>query len=178
MARAPQYSFLLELRTRRLPGSWHLIPVMRPEGLREMLHATGFHDGGEKPGMAADLRAGTHAEPTDLVTSERCRRRGDAGVPGRARCWLQGGTEGSRLGAEASSTIGFDGAWVHFVGRVGTTPVATTSLLLTPPVGGIYFVCTRPEERGRVATAQPSLVMRCPVQLRAVRRTPFSGRRR
>lgn len=142
-------AFLQELRTRRLPGSWHLTPAMRPEGLREMLHATGFRDGGEEPAMAADLCAGSDAEASDLVTARVADAEGMREYRDVLAAGFGEGPKEADWVAGVFSRIGFDGAWVHFVGRVDATPVATASLLLTPPVGGIYFVCTRPEERRR-----------------------------
>ncbi len=141
--------FLNELRTRHLPGSCHLTPTMRPEHLREVLTAAGFEDGGEEPAMAADLPPVTDSPTTDLAIS----RIDDAdGMRDYRDVLAAGFGEGPKEAdwvATAFSEIGYDAGWTHFVGRVDRTPVATASLLLTLPVGGIYFVCTKPEDRRR-----------------------------
>jgi GNAT superfamily N-acetyltransferase len=49
----------------------------------------------------------------------------------------------------AKAGLGVDGPWRHFVGRLGSEPVATASLLLNGASGGIYFVCTTPDRRRR-----------------------------
>ena len=49
----------------------------------------------------------------------------------------------------ARTGLGVDGPWRHFLGRVRSEPVATSSLFLNGATGGIYFVCTSPEFRRR-----------------------------
>ena len=142
-------TFREELRTRGLPGSWHATPTMRPSDLGELLLAAGFHDGGEEPAMAADLAAGIDLPPSELAVS----RVEDADGMRDYRDVLAGGFgEGPKEAdwvATVFSAIGHGAGWSHFVGRVGGVAVATASLLLTHPVGGIYFVCTSPEHRRR-----------------------------
>src|SRR5947207_9307550 len=40
-----------QLRERSVPGSWHLLPTMRPTQLAEYLTDAGFEDGGDEPAM-------------------------------------------------------------------------------------------------------------------------------
>ena len=139
--------FVEELRRRRLPGSWHLTPSMRPADLVAVLVDAGFLDGGEEPAMAAQLSTLVDVAPTDLAISAV----EDADGMREYRHVLAGGfgegQEEADWVATVFSRIGYADAWSHYVGRIGTTPVATASLLLTRPVGGIYFVCTAPEQR-------------------------------
>ena len=142
-------AFHEELRTRGLPGSWHVTPTMRPSNLCDLLSDAGFHDGGEEPAMAAALSAIVDDQPTDLAIA----RVDDPGALRDYRDVLADGFgEGPKEAdwvASVFSTIGFDAAWSHYVGRIDGTPVATASLLMTNPVGGIYFVCTAPDRRRR-----------------------------
>ena len=148
-ARAVVEDFLHELRTRHLPGSWHLTPTMRPEHLRAILVAAGFEDGGEEPALAAELPPVVEASARDL---EIAPVEHEDGMRDYRDVLAAGFGEGPREAswvATVLSALGDDAGWSHFVGRVDHAPVATASLLLTPPVGGIYFVCTRPDHRRR-----------------------------
>lgn len=141
--------FQHELRTRRLPGSWHLTPTMVPGHLRAVLTTAGFEDGGEEPALAAELPPDVDEPTTDLAISPV--RSGDD-VQGYRDVLAVGFGEGPTEAdwvATVFSELGDGAGWSHFVGRVDHAAVATASLLLTPPVGGIYFVCTRPEDRRR-----------------------------
>lgn len=148
-ARAVVDNFVHELRTRRLPGSWHLTPTMRPRRLRELLAATGFEDGGEEPAMVAELPPAIDVPTTDLAISLIDHADGMRDYRDVLAAGFGEGPKEADWVATVFSEIGYDAGWSHFVGRVDGTPVATASLLLTPPVGGIYFVCTRPEDRRR-----------------------------
>lgn len=142
-------TFREDLRTRALPGSWHVTPTMRPADLGALLASAGFEDGGEEPAMAAVLPEDLEAPRTDLAIS---RVEDVSGMLDYRDVLASGFGEGPKEAdwvAQVFSTIGDRGSWSHFVGRLGATPVATASLLLTPPVGGIYFVCTSPEHRRR-----------------------------
>jgi len=138
-----------ELGARGVPGSCHLTPSMRPAGLQALFAASGFEDGGDEPAMTADLRVAVDVPSTDLAISVIA----DAdGMRAYRDVLADGFGEGPKEAdwvAAVFSTIGFDGRWQHYVGHVDGRAVATTSMLLTPPVAGIYFVCTRPEHRGR-----------------------------
>jgi ribosomal protein S18 acetylase RimI-like enzyme len=138
-----------ELRRRALPGSWHVTPSMRPPDLVELLLDAGFVDGGDEPAMAAQLTGDLAAEPTDMTVSVV----EDATAMSEYRDVLAAGFgEGPKEAdwvATVFAAIGYDGDWRHLVGTVEGTAVATASLLITPPAGGIYFVCTTPTHRRR-----------------------------
>lgn len=98
--------------------------------------------------MAADLSTSGDVQPVpDLTITEV----GNANSMREYRDVLASGFgEGP---AEADwvtavfAAIGYAAGWHHYVGHAAETPVATASLLLTLPVGGIYFVCTHPDHR-------------------------------
>jgi len=141
-----------ELRTRSLPGSWHLTPAMRPITLADRLADAGFEDGGEEPAMAAslsDVDAAPLGRGIDITLVET-----SSDLEDYRRVLASGFGEGPKeanwvASVYASMGLGADGRWRHFVGRVLNKPVATSSLLLHGPTGGIYFVCTSPEFRRR-----------------------------
>ena len=142
-----------ELRTRSLPGSWHLSPTMRPNGLAEHLTEAGFEDGGDEPAMAAVLSdlSYTSSSPADL---EITRVKTDDDLEEYRNVLAAGFGEGPReadwvASVFAKAGVAGEGPWRHIVGRVGGVPAATASLLLTHATAGIYFVCTRPEFRRR-----------------------------
>lgn len=142
-----------ELQRRKLPGSWHVSPFTKPDGLAELLLARGAVDGGDEPAMAADL-AGIPpaAHGPGGLSIERVSD--DAGIDAYRGVLAGGFGEGAREAdwvAAVYRTIGFDDGtpWRHFVGRLLGEPVATVSVLLTGDVAGIYFVCTLPEVRQR-----------------------------
>lgn len=133
-----------------VPGSWHLTPSMTPADLPELLVAAGFEDGGEEPAMAADLGQLQDPPPTDLTIDVVADVDGLADYESVLAGGFGEGPIEAAWTAQVFSTIGFDAGWKHLVGRDDEgRPVATASLLLTPPVGGIYFVCTAPEARRR-----------------------------
>ena len=141
-----------ELQTRALPGSWHLTPTMRPAGLADLLTAAGFDDGGEEPAMAAPLAELADGPPSETLQIVLVRSSEDLA---RYRSVLAAGFGEGPDEADwvasiyATTGLGTEGPWRHFVGTVAREPVATASLLLTGSAAGIYFVCTRPEFRRR-----------------------------
>jgi ribosomal protein S18 acetylase RimI-like enzyme len=146
-----------ELVRRRLPGSWHLSPSMRPASLADLLAAAGFEDGGDEPAMAADLTADLAVDPPPAPTADRftAARVTDVDALDAYRdvlaCGFGEGPKEADWVASVYRTIGLgdDVPWRHYLGRVDDEPVATTSLFLTPGVAGIYFVCTAPGARRR-----------------------------
>jgi ribosomal protein S18 acetylase RimI-like enzyme len=143
-----------ELDRRRLPGSWHVSPSMRPDDLEARLVARGFEEFGDEPAMVADLTAPTPAlAPVEGLAVERVRSGGDL-VDYRdvlASGFGEGPPEATWV-AEVFGRIGLgdDGAWQHVVGRLGARPVATATLLVHPHhVAGVYFVSTAPDARRR-----------------------------
>jgi ribosomal protein S18 acetylase RimI-like enzyme len=141
-----------ELLARSLPGSWHLTPAMRPITLADLLADAGFEDGGEEPAMAAsllDLDATPLGRGIEITVVETM-----SDLEDYRRVLASGFGEGPKeanwvASVHASTGLGADGPWRHFLGRVRSEPVAASSLLLNGPTGGIYFVCTSPEFRRR-----------------------------
>lgn len=133
-----------------VPGSWHLTPAMRPADLPALLVAAGFEDGGEEPAMAADLSELVDTPATDLTIEVVADRVGLTDYEGVLAVGFGEGPSEARWAADVFARIGFGAGWRHLVGRdTAGRAVATASLLVTPPVGGIYFVCTVPGARRR-----------------------------
>ncbi|GCE26568.1 hypothetical protein KDA_20520 [Dictyobacter alpinus] len=134
-----------------VPGTWHVGPSMQPEDLGTRLLAHGFSDGGEEPGMAADLLNINEqiSFPAELAITR-------VGNEEELQVWTQtlaagfgeGEIETNWVGAMYGK-IGFDeqGAWHHYLGQLNGKPVATTSMFLAAGVAGIYFVFTLPQAR-------------------------------
>ena len=141
------------LRSRQLPGSWHVSPSMRPIDIVDRLLSSGLEDGGDEPAMAADLTAMPAAPdaPADLVI-ERVRDGATLDVYRRilGNGFGEGPPEADWV-ADVFARIGLgdDVPWRHYVGRVEGEPVCTTTLFLTAGVAGVYFVSTVPEARRR-----------------------------
>ena len=141
-----------ELRTRSLPGSWHLTPAMRPHELADLLAKAGFEDGGDEPAMAIALSELVDLPPIEGLEIATVRSTPDLED---YRSVLAAGFGETPKEADWVASIyskpgvATDGPWRHIVGRVDEEPVATASLLLTGTTGGIYFVCVRPEFRRR-----------------------------
>ena len=133
------------MRTKGVPGSWHVGPSMRPADLGERLVGHGF-EGGPEPGMVADLPeipdvgrpAGLVVETADLRAYEQVLAAGFGEGPKEA-AWV----------CEMYRRLGDDPSWRHYVGRLDGEPVATATLFFAASVAGIYFVCTTPAFRGR-----------------------------
>ena len=143
-----------ELDQRRLPGSWHLSPSMRPDDLEARLLARGFEDGGDEPAMVADLSVPTpDVPPVEGLELERVRiaRDLDDHRDVLARGFGEGPPEAAWV-AEVFGRIGLgdDVPWRHLVGRRDGRAVATATLFVHPPeVAGVYFVATTPDARRR-----------------------------
>lgn len=143
-----------ELDRRRLPGSWHLTPSMRPADLEARLLASGFRDGGDEPAMVVDLSAPTPAvPPVEGLELAPVRTAGD--LDDYRAVLASGFGEGppeAAWVAEVFGRIGFGGdvAWRHLVGRRGGRPEATATVFVHPAgVAGVYFVSTAPDARRR-----------------------------
>jgi len=138
-----------ELRDRALPGSCHLTPGMELTDVRRHLDDIGFVDGGHEPAMAVELTALGAPPSSDVEITEV---RGADALTGYRDVLAAGFGEGPTEAGWASSTfaaIGFDADWRHYVAYDAGEAIGTASLLLTLPAGGIYFVCTHPDHRGR-----------------------------
>ena len=140
-------------RAHGAPGSWHVGPSMRPADIGERLLAHGFSYGGDDIGMAADLWSLPDEVPVvENMEIERVRDE-DALAAWQgtlARGFGEGPVEAEwvaqmyrRLG------LGDDRPWRHYLGRLGSVPVATSTLFLGVGVAGIYFVSTVEEARRR-----------------------------
>lgn len=110
-----------ELLTRSLPGSWHLTPSMRPSTLPDLLTAAGFEDGGDEPAMAASLADLVGAPPSEDL--EIALVGGAHDLEDYRRVLATGFGEGPKeadwvASIYASTGLGTDGPWRHFVGRV------------------------------------------------------------
>jgi ribosomal protein S18 acetylase RimI-like enzyme len=140
-------------RERRRGFRWWITPATQPANLPAALLAHGFRHVYDAPGMCADLARLPAMARSGGLTIERVRdvKAFEPWVrilgtvfhlpPEDWAAWL-----------EAFREIGFaeDAPWVHFVGSLDGTPVATTSLLRTGgEVAGVYHVATLAEARGR-----------------------------
>ncbi len=142
-----------ELQRRGLSGSWHVSASMRPVDLVERMVARGFEDGGDEPGMIADLAV----VPLDLPMPPEFaigRVVDDAGMGAYEGVLAADFGEGPKEAAWVADVfrrIGYndDVPWRHYVGRLGGEPVSTVTMFLTPGVAGIYFVCTASAARKR-----------------------------
>jgi ribosomal protein S18 acetylase RimI-like enzyme len=143
-----------ELDRRRLPGSWHVSPSMRPVDLVERLLAHGFEDGGDEPAMVADLSVPVPEMPAvEGLAVEPVRTA--AHLEDYRRVLAQGFGEGPPEAAWVAEVfgrtgLGDGGPWSHLVGRLDGAAVATTTVLVDPQaVAGVYFVATVPGARRR-----------------------------
>jgi hypothetical protein len=140
------------MRSKGVPGSWHVGPSMRPADLGDRLVAHGFADGGPEPGMAVDL---DHLAEVPAPAGVVLERMGDpAGLVPYASVLALGFGEGereARWAAEVFDRIGFgdDVPWRHYLGWLDGQPVATASLFFAAGAAGIYFVSTAPDFRRR-----------------------------
>lgn len=142
------------MRARRVAGSWHVGPSMRPHDLCTRLEAHGFEACGtaEEPGMAASLRSLPAPPALDGFAVERVT--GAAQLEAFRSVLASGFGEGEPEAnwvcrVYARIGLGDDTDWRHYLGRLDGQPAATTSLYFAAGVAGIYFVCTAPELRRR-----------------------------
>ena len=140
-------------RSRKLPWTWYTGPSTLPLDLGEHLQSHGFNHVGDTPCMAVELESmneslpepsGLTIEPVEDVET--------------LKDWIQAGTLGFRLKRSTSellfaieSTLGFDKDLPRqsYVGYLNGEPVATSLLLLTSGVAGLFCVSTVPNARGK-----------------------------
>ncbi|MFI6833409.1 GNAT family N-acetyltransferase [Kribbella sp. NPDC050241] len=141
---------LAELRNHGVPGSWHVGPAMRSDGLAERLVAGGFTFGGSEPGMA--VRLDELRTPAVVPGLEITRVRDDEELATWEATLGRGFGEGvkeARWVAEVYRKLGYGDPWRHYLGRLDGEPIATTTIFLGAGVAGVYFVMTVPEARRR-----------------------------
>ena len=135
---------LERMRAHGVPGSWHVGPSMRPSNLGAHLVAHGFEYVGDDIGMAIDLQALSEEMPAPSGFAVE-RVRDEAGLGEWAAAFGPGFGVGPMEAGwieEMFRRMGFEGAWRHYLGRLGGEPVATSVLFFAAGVAGIYCVST------------------------------------
>ena len=128
------------------PFRWWISPSTRPENLASILVRLGFHHTYDAPGMMADLAAVDFDPPPPAgLAIARVHALDDWEL-----VFMEGFERPEReRGVWRAAYAHCDDSWVHFVGYLEGTPVATTSVLLCGDLAGIYHVVTLPQARGR-----------------------------
>lgn len=140
-------------RSRYVPVLWRVGPSSSPPDLAQRLEARGFIDVGTLKGFAVDLnRLGAGPTAARGLTIRKV-----AGLS-EMHDWRQV----VMASAELPRTVVDEYAYMfgvasfrarmplhHYVGFVGTVPVATSTLFLGAGVAGLHNVMTVPEYRGR-----------------------------
>jgi len=135
--------------SRRLPFTWQVDPWDRPSDLAERLERAGFHRD-ETPGMAVKI--------SDLAEPEKSPGFSYVRVESPEQLHTYAWLLGRAYGMPEHLWDWLAGAWTnlgvvhhikHYVGYLGGTPVATSSILYSDGVAGLYNVATQPEARGR-----------------------------
>jgi len=145
----PIEAFIAKLRDRRIAGTWHLGPSMRPADLARRLVERGFEHAGDDMGMQRRLEDLPLQKATEGLTIERVTSDRQLGV------WTRTMVRAFKL--PDAWTAWFDrrcralgySDWAHFLGRIAGEPVATTTLFINRGVAGIHNVGTLPGARGR-----------------------------
>jgi GNAT superfamily N-acetyltransferase len=143
---------MAQLKAIVAPMYWWTGPATRPADLGKHLQAHGLQHEYDFPGMATDLVTLGEAEPPAGLTIERVR---DAQS---LRTWCDVLTRGFGMpglvgdvfqDAFVRTGLGDDLPWRWYLGLAGGESVATSSVVLSAGVAGIYYVATLPEARGR-----------------------------
>jgi ribosomal protein S18 acetylase RimI-like enzyme len=137
----------------RLPVTWAVSPLSQPQDLGRHLETRGFTHLFRVPGMAAELGAVDHSQPTLTgLAIERVQ------TVAQLEQWLQPVAASFDMPQAVASAFfelfagqgfGPDVPWQLFVGLVGGQPVAASRLFCAAGVAGIYHVATVPGARGR-----------------------------
>ena len=141
---------LAALKKHNVPGSWHVGPSMRVDGLADQLTAAGFTSGGPEPGMA--VRIPELIAPRAVPGLQIARVTDDDALAAWEGTLGQGFGEGekeARWVASVYRKLGYGDPWRHYLGLLDGTPVATTTIFLGAGAAGVYFVMTVPEARRR-----------------------------
>jgi len=135
------------------PFRWWVSPSTEPEDLIPLLTAHGFRHVYDAAGMVADLTALRleAALPADLTIEQvtdlaDLKTFFDVFAPVFSRPAAE-----ATIWIDTYAHFGFDetSPWSYFVGRLGSTPVATTAVLHCGEFAGIYHVATLDPWRGR-----------------------------
>ena len=138
--------------SRGVPATWWVGPSTRPPDLGALLEESGFRHREDVPWMAVELDLASEPPPSPELVVQRVSA-GDL-----QRAWTEVMAEGFGLSApvasylgEAAEAAGYDamGPWLRYVGFVGDRPVATSGLVPTDEVAGVYNVTTVPALRRR-----------------------------
>jgi GNAT superfamily N-acetyltransferase len=134
------------------PMCWWTGPATRPADLGKHLQEHGLRHEYDFPGMATDLLTLREAEPPAGLTSKRVR---DAQS---LRMWCDVLTRGFGMpdlvgdvfqDAFVRTGLGDDLPWHWYLGLLEGEPVATSSIVLSAGVAGLYYAATLREARGR-----------------------------
>jgi len=130
---------------RSRPFRWWISPSTRPANLASILAGQGLHHTYDAPGMMLDLRTALDSTVPHGLTIERVTELRDWEL-----VFMEGFERPEReRGVWRDAYAHCHDRWVHFVGYLDETPVATTSVLLCGDLAGIYHVVTLPPARGR-----------------------------
>ncbi len=142
---------LTKAKALNLPMFWWTGPSTEPHDLGSQLEDKGFSHLYEAAGMAVDLsslRAGRGAPPELSIRQVR--------TPVALRSWAKITTTVFEFPGFATApwfdmhaTVGFDGAYRHYLGLLRDVPVAAASMFFGEGVAGISNVATLAHERRR-----------------------------
>ncbi len=142
-----------EFRRRELPLEWNVGPSSWPEDLGRHLEAHGMPLTFSIPGMVIDLRELPDDPPRPKgLTIARATSRGEREAYVRVGASAFGVPEPyvpRLIEIEAGMGEEHRELAMDYLGLLDGRPVATTMLLLTAGIAGIYFVGTVPDARGR-----------------------------
>lgn len=136
------------MKAHKVPGTWHVGPLMRPDDLGERLLKAGFTYDGREPAMAVEIARMPKETPKPGLEITRISTDDELAV--WADTLGQGFGEGpveAEWVAEIYRREGYDDPWRHYLARLDGKPVATATIFLTEDVAGVYFVMTVPEAR-------------------------------
>lgn len=154
--------------SRGVPIMWWTGPGTRPTDLGSRLEARGFANGGESPGMAVDLQQ--LDESLGLPSGLTIKQVDDLDALKKYSDVVASGfgmpefVSDAFLEFNASLGFGAESVFRNYVGWLNGEPVATSTVLFSAGVAGIYNVSTVPEARrkniGAAMTLAPLLEAR------------------
>ena len=135
-----------------LPWTWYTGPSTKPNNLGQHLQARGMTHIWDEPGMAIELESLKELPKPPGLTIEPVEN------TSRLRDWIQATAKGFGV-KKSTSDLLFDIESYHgfskhlprrsYVGYLNGKPVASSLLLLTSGVAGLFCVATIPEARGK-----------------------------